>query len=98
MLLAFLLATHAYWCGCHTHTAPEIAVSATRAVAVMVVTHSHSVADVCAGVDETKNRATTASLVVAPTLIWIALVWVGAASVVVAPWQRAAVFPAIMRL
>ena len=69
--------------------------SATRAVAAvtMVVTHSHSVADVCAGMDETKGRAfADAPLVVAPILIWIALVWVAAASVLVVLWQRAAVF------
>ena len=99
--LVFLLATHAFWCGlagavCETDTAPAgPAVSAvvTRAVAAMIVTHSHLNSDVCAGVDETKSRVSAAApLLAAPALIWIALVWVVAASVAVALWQRAAVF------
>ena len=100
--LVFLLATHAFWCGlsgaaCESDGAPggeARAMSATHAVAAvtMVVTHSHSATDVCAGVDETKARAFAAAPLVAPALIWIALVWVVAASVAVALWQRAAVF------
>ena len=98
--LAFLLATHAFWCGlagsdCQTDIMPSgaaISAVSTRAVAaVTVVTHSHFATDVCAGVDETQSRA-AAPLVVAPTLFWIALVWVVAASVIVTLWQRAAVF------
>ena len=100
LCLVFLLATHAFWCGlagavCETDTAPASAMNATRAVAAvaMVVTHSHLNSDACAGVDETKSRASAAApVLVAPALIWIALVWVMAASVAVALWQRAAVF------
>ena len=97
--LVFLLATHALWCGlagsvCQTDAAPASAMSATRAVAAVatVVTHSHSVADVCAGVDESQSRAAAATVLVVPALIWIALVWVVAATLAVALWQRAAVF------
>ena len=104
--LVFLLATHAFWCGlagsnCETDIAPESAISAvaTRAVAMvaMVVTHSITDTDFCAGVDENMNLpCALAPLVVAPALVWIALVWVVAAPVapasVLALWQRAAVF------
>ncbi len=104
--LVFLLATHTFWCGlagsdCQTDIMPGAALSAaTRAIATVAMVVTHSITgitdtDVCASVDENMNLPCAfAPLVVAPALLWIALVRVVAvaASVVVALWQRAAVF------
>ena len=104
MWLAFLLATHAFWCGlagsdCEFDLVPDsLALSAVTtspvATVAMVVAHSQPSDDFCACVDETQNSVAPAPLVVAPLLFWIALalVWVVAASGIVALWHRAAVF------
>lgn len=103
--LAFLLATHAFWCGlagsdCEFDLVPDsLALSAVTtspvATVAMVVAHSQPSDDFCACVDETQNSVAPTSLVVAPLLLWVALAWVVAlvvAPLVVALWQRAAVF------
>ena len=91
LLLAFLLATQTFWCGlagseCECDPLPglrQIAAltashSPTSQAILSAVTHSQPwLSDLCAGVDETKNRALFAGLsLVAPLLLWTVVVFV----------------------
>ena len=101
ILLAFLLATHAFWCGlagsaCESDIAPSgfvTGIAAQTSAVASIVTHAHLSEDICAGVDEAKTRALAiVSAVPAPTLIWVALIFVAVALTLPALAQRAAVF------
>lgn len=100
--LAFLLATHAFWCGlagslCESDSAPSALISQiaqpSAHVGVPVASHTHLSEDICAGVDESQTRAVaTISALPAPVLVWIALVFLAVALTLLALTQRAAVF------
>lgn len=107
LLLAFLLATHSFWCAlggsdCTDDLVPSTAQfsvstpvrSAVHQLVLSVVSHSHPLqSDACANVDETKNRAIVAGLSFpAPLLLWVAVVFVVAALVAMPLPRCAAVF------
>lgn len=105
LLLAFLLATHSFWCALGGSDCPDdlspgsaqiAALRAPRTAAHQVVaaalTHTHpGFSDLCSATDETKNRAVSAlTALPAPLLIWVALAFVVAALLLVIPVPRGA--------
>lgn len=98
ILLAFLLATHAFWCGLDGSDCEfDIVPSALRSIAhscahVSTATHALVNDDFCAGMDQTVMRAAQIVWAApAPVLIWLALVFL-AALLSFEPPQRAAIF------
>lgn len=106
-LLAFLLLTHSFWCVlgsavCADDIAPRFAGAtaltpvraAVNQMVMSAVGHSHvGRHDACANTDETKNRAVSAvSLVCAPLLLLVIVVYVMAALKAMPLPRRASVF------
>ena len=93
LLLAFLLATHSFWCvlgasACADDPVPNAAQvlaatplrSAVQQMVVSAVNHSHAPHfDVCDNVDETQRAALAGESFSAPLLLWVAVVFVAAA-------------------
>ena len=106
LLLAFLLATHSFWCvlgasNCADDLVPGAARmsastslrSAVHQVVVNAVNHSHGPHfDVCDNVDETQRTAFAGVSFPAPLLLWVAVVFVVAALLSMPLPRGAAVF------
>lgn len=107
LLLAFLLATHSFWCAlggsdCVDDLLPNAARfsaaatslrSSVHQMVVSAVNHSHPIQpDICANADETQRMAFAGVSFAAPLLLWVAVVFVVAALLAMPLPRGAAVF------
>ncbi len=93
LLLAFVLATHVFWCSLAAPPCESGRALVGASIASQIVTHHHLDADICAGMDEAKSRISAAvSPFVAPVLLWGALVFLAATLNLTALFQCAQVF------